>query len=118
MLQEGLAERDEQRRLKEEAAKRKAAEKEAEKRAWRERGDALRDKVQDWKERGEPRADNEETSEEKARRREKLVAKWTLTKEEVNKRQAADCRPPFAAVVPQGARGGGSGRSPTFDDDR
>merc|ERR1719235_1629273 len=104
MLREGLAERDEKRRAKEEAAKREAEEKEEEKRAWRERGAALREKVEEWKARGEPRADDEETSEEKARRREKLVAKWTLSKEEVARRQAAECRPPFAAVVPGGPR--------------
>merc|ERR1719235_1350694 len=118
MLQEGLAERDEKRRLKEDAAKREAAEKEEEKRAWRERGLALREKVDEWKARGEPRAEDED-EEEKARRREKLVAKWTLSKEEVARRQAFESRPPFAAVVP-GARfePGTGGRSPTLDDER
>jgi len=47
-LQEGLSEREEQRRLKEEAAAREAEEKAAAKRAWRERGAALKQQVDEW----------------------------------------------------------------------
>merc|ERR1719421_1167017 len=75
-LQEGLSEREEQRRLKEEAAAREAEEKAAAKRAWRERGAALKQQVDEWRARGAPREGaHEESSEERARRREKLVAK-------------------------------------------
>merc|ERR1719194_268402 len=66
-LQEGLSEREEQRRLKEEAAAREAEEKAAAKRAWRERGAALKQQVDEWRARGAPREGaHEESSEERA----------------------------------------------------